>query len=192
MAEHLLPLLATTSLLRARFPNRKWKLILSTSVPEPVPEVSVSRNILKELMRVSVCLGILQENELPELLFSLAVPQSSGCLLWNLKVFGACNKKLWYFLCCRTVPSSQSCRLVQNHVAVAPFVWLNLGPQCWPTAQKSKQEETAVSHLLVRMLKPWNDFRTFLGIRFFSLSMDKCLDVFMDCIFWFRHPYCYR
>lgn len=62
-------------------------MVLSTSVPKPLPEVSVSRNILKELRTVSVCLGILQENELLELLFSLVVPQSSGCLLRNLKVF---------------------------------------------------------------------------------------------------------
>lgn len=38
-------------------------------------------------MSVSAFLGILQENELLELLLSLVVPQSSGCLLRNLKVF---------------------------------------------------------------------------------------------------------
>lgn len=156
--------LGTCFSLRVWVPKLDWKLILSTSVPEPAPEVSVGWNILKELRRLSALLEILQENELLELLLSLMVPQSLGHLPRNLKVFGV-------VLATRSSGISRVTEQYLHHRAAGWYrtmwhilLWLNLGPLCWPATQRSKSgRNTIFSDLLVRMLKTWDDFRKFLG-----------------------------
>lgn len=63
------------------------KFILSASMPELAPEVSVSCNVLEGLRGVSVLLEILQENDLLELLPSLYGTTELEVLAKELKMF---------------------------------------------------------------------------------------------------------
>lgn len=133
-------------------------MILSASVPEPAPEVSVGWNILKKYPReVSALLEILQENELLELLLSLVVPQSLGSLPGNLKVFGA-------VLPTRSSGISRVAEQCLHHGAAGWYrtmrhTFLCVAESWAPVLAYCLEEEqagrnTVFSHLLVRMLKP--------------------------------------
>lgn len=101
---------------------------------------------MEGLRGVSVLLEILQNSEQLELLPSLYGTTEFGVLARELKVFSVGLARSSSGIFCVTELLLE----VQSPVVFLPLCDCIL---CSPSAQKSKQEETVFSHLLVRMLK---------------------------------------
>lgn len=122
-------------------------------MPEPAPEVSVGWNILTEPRGVSALLEILQEDEPMELLLSLMVPWSLGCLPENLEVFGVVLSGSSSGISC--VADQRSPHGAAGWCRTTCCVFLCLAVSWAPVLgqKKKKQQETVFFHLLVRLSK---------------------------------------
>lgn len=122
------------------------KLILLALMPEPGLG---HLECFGGLRGVSVLLEILQNSEQLELLPSLYGTTEFGVLARELKVFSVVLARSSSGISGVTELLLQ----VQSPVVFLPLCGCILCSPS-PSAQKSKQEETVFSHLLVRMLKP--------------------------------------